>query len=79
MSRKKETVAPVQLARLELSASVAKAAGVLVGLLDSENEALRYKAALALLNRAGLTEAERNPIWCATAEVGGQERDLLDV
>jgi len=61
---------PGEIARANLSCSVAEAAETLVSLLNSENDSIRFKACLAILDRAGITAADRVPAWSAARDVG---------
>ena len=58
--------------RAILREAVPLAAEVLVACLDAPDPALRMRAAVAILNRAGLTEAGRLEVSEAAVEVGGR-------
>lgn len=63
---------PVEQARAELQAAVPEAANVLRDLLGSDDDTTRLRAAEAVLDRAGITRAERTDTRAAQRDVGGQ-------
>ena len=60
-------------ARGILRAAIPEAARALVACLNAENETTRLKAASAILNRAGLTEADRINSTYAHTWIGGEK------
>ena len=67
-------VSPVEDARDELQASIPKAAETLTDLLDAEDERVQIRAAEAILDRAGLTKADKYGTVDAQIQIGGGER-----
>ena len=67
-------VSPVEDARDELQASIPKAAETLTDLLDAEDERVQIRAAEAILDRAGLTKADKYSTTKAQLQIGGGER-----
>ena len=65
---------PVEDARDELQASIPKAAETLTDLLDAEDERVQIRAAEAILDRAGLTKADKYDTVDAQIQIGGGER-----
>ena len=66
--------APVEDARDELQRAIPKAAETLTDLLDAEDERVRIRAAEAILDRAGLTKADKYGTVDAQVQIGGGER-----
>ena len=69
---------PLDEARAILRAAIPRAAEVLTEALEAEDPVLRLRAAAAILNRAGLTEAGRPKPFVAARDVGG-EKSRLDL
>lgn len=67
-------VSPVEDARDELQASIPKAAETLTDLLDAEDERVQIRAAEAILDRGGLTKADKYGTVDAQIQIGGGER-----
>ena len=65
---------PVEDARDELQAAIPKAAATLTDLLDAEDERVQIRAAEAILDRAGLTKADKYSTTKAQLQIGGGER-----
>ncbi|WP_458190861.1 hypothetical protein [Haladaptatus sp. NG-WS-4] len=65
----------VELARGELQQAVPEAAEVMRDLLDAEDERIQLKAAQAVLDRAGITEAKATTTRSAEISVGGEEKN----
>jgi hypothetical protein len=70
-------VSPVEDARDELQDSIPKAAETLTDLLDAEDERVQIRAAEAILDRAGLTKADKYSTTKAQLQIGGGERSGL--
>jgi hypothetical protein len=66
--------APVEAARDELQDAVPKAAATLTDLLDADDERVQIRAAEAILDRAGLTKADKYSTTKAQLQIGGGER-----
>jgi hypothetical protein len=66
--------APVETARDELQDAVPKAAETLTDLLDADDERVQIRAAEAILDRAGLTKADKYSTKQAQVQIGGGER-----
>jgi hypothetical protein len=64
---------PVEAARDELQAAVPEAAKTLTTLLDADDERVQIRAAEAILDRAGLTEAATQSPKEAQVQIGGGE------
>ena len=62
----------LDVARVALRAALPAAAETLVELLKSEDPNLRLRAAAAILNRCGLTEAKSVGVSWAEQRVGGE-------
>lgn len=75
MSSQKQTT-PLTEAQRILGNAVPKAAEILVQMLTAKDEKLRLKAAAAILNRAGITEADRIYHGYANQVIGGEQKDL---
>jgi len=69
-----EEQTPVEDARDELQSAVPKAAETLKDLLDAEDERVQIRAAEAILDRAGLTKADKYSKTKAQVQIGGGER-----
>lgn len=69
-----EPSTPVEDARDELQEAVPKAAETLRDLLDAEDERVQIRAAEAVLDRAGLTKADKYSYTKAQVQIGGGER-----
>jgi hypothetical protein len=67
-------VSPVEDARDELQDAVPKAAKKLTDLLDAEDERVQIRAAEAILDRAGLTKADKYGTVAAQVQIGGGEQ-----
>lgn len=65
--------APVEDARDELQAAVPEAAETLRNLLDAEDERVQIRAAETILDRAGVTKADRVTSRAAEKDVGGKD------
>jgi hypothetical protein len=66
--------APVEQARNELQDAVPQAAATLADLLDADDERVQIRAAEAILDRAGLTKADKYSNTKAQLQIGGGER-----
>lgn len=64
-------IAGVAEAQRILKAAIPQAADVLVKMLAAQDERLRIRAAEAILNRVGLTEADRVSSGYARRVIGG--------
>ena len=67
-------ISPVEDARDELQQAIPQAAATLTDLLDAEDERVQIRAAEAILDRAGLTKAEKYGKTAAQVQIGGGER-----
>jgi hypothetical protein len=67
-------VSPVEDARDELQDAIPKAAETLADLLDAEDERVQIRAAEAILDRAGLTKADKYGTVDAQVQIGGGEQ-----
>lgn len=76
MARGKTKGPAIDQAREILRAAIPAAARALVACLDAEDQALRLRAAAAILNRAGLTEADRLSSTYAHTWIGGEDDGL---
>jgi len=65
---------PVEEARDELQSAVPDAAETLRDLLEADDERVRIRAAEAILDRAGLTKADKYSTKQAQVQIGGGER-----
>lgn len=74
-----EQSTPVEDARDELQDAVPKAAAALTDLLDAEDERVQIRAAEAILDRAGLTEADSYSTKQAQVQIGGGERTGMGI
>lgn len=71
---------PIDAARAELQTAVPEAAAALRNLLDAEDERVQIRAAEAILDRAGVTKAQKTSTHAATRDVGGEgDDDLTDL
>jgi hypothetical protein len=61
-----ENAMPAKDAQATIREAASKAAAVLVALLESDDEALRLRAAVALLDRAAAFEAKEDPFLSFT-------------
>jgi hypothetical protein len=66
---------PVEDARDELQSAVPEAAATLRDLLDAEDERVQIRAAEAILDRAGVTKADKVSAMSAKQDVGGATRE----
>ena len=67
-------ISPVEDARDELQQAIPQAAATLTELLDAEDERVQIRAAEAILDRAGLTKADKYGTTEAQVQIGGGER-----
>jgi len=65
---------PVEDARDQLQSAVPDAAETLGDLLDADDERVQIRAAEAILDRAGLTKADKYATKQAQVQIGGGER-----
>ena len=73
MSETKGQPTAMDAAQQILKDAIPKAAEVLASMLTAEDEKLRIRAAEAILNRAGITEADRRYHGYASQAVGGEK------
>jgi vacuolar-type H+-ATPase subunit H len=63
----------IEEANDELRQAVPEAAATVRDLLDADDERVQLRAAQAILDRAGVTEADRRSVKPAQRDVGGKE------